>query len=98
MLKIKELREEFQLTQGELADKISNAQRNVSNWEKGTSEPDCATLVRLADVFGVTLDELFGREERGSGIAENEPLYKMLSRLTKAQKTAIVNLILSFGK
>ncbi len=61
VIRIKELREEFQLTQKELADKIGNVQRNVSNWENGTSEPDCETLLRLADVFGVTLDELFGR-------------------------------------
>ncbi len=44
-LKIRELREEYQLTQKELAQKISNVQRNVSNWENGTSEPDCETIL-----------------------------------------------------
>lgn len=60
-LKIKELRAEFQVTQKELADNIGNTQRNVCNWENGKSEPDCETIVKIANVFGITLDELFGR-------------------------------------
>ena len=61
-LMIRELREEMHLTQSELAQKLSTSQRNVSNYETGTSEPDLAMIVRLADIFGVSLDELFGRE------------------------------------
>ncbi len=60
-LKIKELREELQLTQTELAEKIGNVQRNISNWENGTNEPDCETIIKLADFFNVSLDELFLR-------------------------------------
>ncbi len=61
MLRIKELREEVGLTQKQLAEAIGSMQRNVSNWEQGTVEPDLATVVALADYFHVTLDELFGR-------------------------------------
>ena len=61
-LMIKEYREELQLTQKQLAEKINNLQRNVSNWEKGTSEPDCDTIVKLADIFDISIDELYGRQ------------------------------------
>ena len=61
-LKIRELREEKNLTQKELATLIGNVQRNISNWENGWNEPDCESIVKLANVFGVTLDELFGRD------------------------------------
>ena len=61
-LKIRELRQQEQLTQKEVADKIYNVQRNVSNWENGTSEPDCESLVKLANLFDVSLDELFNRD------------------------------------
>ncbi|MBQ7913830.1 MAG: helix-turn-helix transcriptional regulator, partial [Clostridia bacterium] len=61
-LRIKELREELQLTQKELAEKIGNVQRNISNWESGASEPDCETILKLSEIFDVTIDELFGRE------------------------------------
>lgn len=60
-LRIKELREEYSLTQKELAQKLSNVQRNVSNWENGASEPDCETILKIAELFGVSIDELFGR-------------------------------------
>lgn len=62
-LRIKELREEMHYTQKDVADKIGNTARNVSNWESGSHEPDCETLVKLADALYVSLDDLFGRIE-----------------------------------
>ncbi len=62
-LKIRELREEFGMTQAALASRLNNVQRNVSNWENGVSEPDCATIVMISNIFHVTIDELFGAEE-----------------------------------
>ena len=61
-LKIRDYREEFHLTQKELADKIGNVQRNISNWENGVSEPDCQSIVKLCEALDITVDELFGRE------------------------------------
>lgn len=78
-MKIKELREEHRLTQRELAEKIGNSQRNVSNWENGTSEPDIETLVRLCRVFGVTLEELVGLETIGKNITADE--WRMICNL-----------------
>lgn len=60
-MKLKDLREEAGMTQKQLAEKIGNSQRNISNWESGNSQPDLETVVRLADLFGVTTDELLGR-------------------------------------
>ena len=98
ILRIKELREEFQLTQKELADKIGNVQRNVSNWENGTSEPDCETLVRLADVFGITLDELFGRNENPTtdALKTEFPFYRLIRHLTDKQTDALKNFLTAF--
>lgn len=97
ILRIKELREEFQYTQKELADKIGNVQRNISNWEKGSSEPDCETIIRLADVFGVTLDELFGRSDPPSGNAlRSEPYYKLINRLNDRQSDALKSFLAAF--
>ncbi len=100
-LKIKELREELRITQKELADRLSNVQRNVSNWENGISEPDCETILKIADLFDVSLDELFGRENHlNAGLdlnSENgQPLIRTFRRLTYEQQTAVLNLINSF--
>ena len=101
-LMIKEYREELQLTQKQLAEKINNLQRNVSNWENGTSEPDCDTILRLAEIFDVSIDELFGREHypaSANGDAqETLILSKMIKRLTAEQRNAVKFLILAFLK
>lgn len=102
-LKIRELREEFQWTQHELAQKISNAQRNVSNWEAGINEPDCETILKLADLFDVSLDELFGRnysEQKKVGVDSDadKALLLAVKRLNTEQKLAIKILISSFLK
>lgn len=97
MLKIKELREEAQMTQKQLAEKISNMQRNISNWEKGVSEPDLATVLAIADVFNVTLDELFGREERVPIKDDIEiKLQHLIGRLSSTQKSALYEMLQSF--
>ena len=98
MLKIREFREYAQLTQKQLAEKISTMQRNISNWEQGVTEPDLKTVVALADFFDVSLDELFGREKKNvqqSNSVDNMLLTKIRS-LTTPQKIALYEFIKSF--
>ena len=57
--KIKQLRYEAKLTQEQLATKVGVSPQSVSKWETGLTLPDIALLPTLAEVFGVTIDELF---------------------------------------
>lgn len=50
------------LTQEELSKQLGGNKNLVSNYENGISTPDIYTLVKLADIFDITLDELVGRE------------------------------------
>lgn len=99
-LMIRELREEMHLTQSELAQKLSTSQRNVSNYETGTSEPDLAMIVQLADIFGVSLDELFGREghmleaDKLEGL--DRLLVKKIRELSDEQKAALLSFLKGF--
>ena len=52
------------MTQQELADLLGITNKAVSKWETGEAFPETAQLVPLADVFGVTVDELL-RGKRG---------------------------------
>lgn len=96
-LRIKELREESGMTQQQLAERLDNAQRNVSNWENGAAEPDCDTILRLAEVFGVPIDELFGRDTRAETERRAEDLNARLAEATNSlsddQKAALILLI-----
>ena len=55
-------RRELGLTQEGLAQKLGVTNQAVSKWESGQSCPDIALLPALADLFGITIDALFGRE------------------------------------
>ena len=50
------------LTQEELSKQLGGSKNLVSNYENGISTPDIYTLVKLADIFDITLIELVGRE------------------------------------
>ena len=60
---IKNFRQNMGITQSELASLCGVHQTAVSQWEKGRTLPDKQTLVRLSDVFGVSVDLLMGKSE-----------------------------------
>ena len=55
-------RKRLGLTQDQLAEQLGVTAQAVSKWENDQSCPDIATLPRLAEIFGITTDELLGRE------------------------------------
>ena len=54
-------RQEHGLTQEQLAGELGISYQAVSKWENELSSPDISTLPLLADLFDITIDELFGR-------------------------------------
>ena len=61
------------LTQEGLAQKLGVTNQAVSKWESGQSCPDLALLPRIADLFGITIDELFGREPKAVDFPAQPP-------------------------
>lgn len=55
---IARLRTQKNLSQGDLADALEVSRQSVSKWETDASIPELDKLLRLAELFGVTLDEL----------------------------------------
>ena len=68
---IARLRRERGMTQEALAEVIGVSPQTISKWENSTTYPDVALLPVLADVFGVTIDVLYGREMQQSLLPEN---------------------------
>lgn len=52
------LRKQMGMTQLELAEKMGVTDKAVSKWERDLSCPDVGSLPRLAEIFGVSVDEL----------------------------------------
>lgn len=55
---IAELRKEKGMTQAELAEKLGVTDKAVSKWERDLSYPDTALLPRIAELFGLSVDDL----------------------------------------
>jgi len=62
--RIRDLREDMDLRQSDLAKKTGIDQRTISNYETGKTAPDSYALIRLADFFGVSIDYLVGRVQQ----------------------------------
>ena len=60
---IKSLRKRRGLTQSELAEHLNLSQSTIASWENGSRRPDLDFLPKLAQFFGVTVDDLLGRDE-----------------------------------
>ena len=55
---IADLRKEKGMTQAELAEKLGVTDKAVSKWERDLSYPDTALLPRIAELFGLSVDDL----------------------------------------
>ena len=63
--RIRQLRQEHRWTQAELGQKIKIHQKQISSYERGVNIPSTEVLIKMADIFDVTLDYL-AFEEKGS--------------------------------
>lgn len=61
------------LSQGDLAELVEVSRQSVSKWETGASVPELDKLVRLCEVFEITLDELVRAEPESQASAEPPP-------------------------
>ena len=59
--KLKELRVAEKLTQQQLADKLNISRVNYTRYETDKVRPDYETLIKIADFYDITLDEIFDR-------------------------------------
>ena len=62
--KIKLYRENKKMTQNDLADILEVSSGTISKYESGALEPNIESLKKLADLFGITIDELLKDEEK----------------------------------
>lgn len=60
MKRLYELRENANLKQTELAEKVGLKSSAISKYEKGLTHPNMDTLIRFAELFGVSVDYLLG--------------------------------------
>lgn len=60
--KIKRARNEAKLTQEQAAEALGVSRQTVSNWENGKSYPDIISVIKMSDLYSVSLDRLLKEE------------------------------------
>ena len=76
--KIAELRKAKNMTQLELANKLNITDKAVSKWERDISCPDINTFPKLAEIFGVSVDELLQANNAVSDSKENKDIVDLV--------------------
>lgn len=90
---IKQLREHKQLTQKQLADRLSISDKTVSKWETGRGLPDISILPELAEALGISLAEMMT-----GNIVKNENVSGNMRRMGFYVCPVCGNVIQSIGK
>jgi len=88
--KIFALRSKAGLSQGDLAEKLEVSRQSVSKWETGQSVPDLDKIIKLADLFGVSVDELVREDARPEPHKSEPGLDDVLQREDENSRTHIV--------
>jgi transcriptional regulator with XRE-family HTH domain len=100
--RLKQLRMARKLTQTRVAELLGVAPRVYTRWESGNATPHFDTVVQIADVLGVSLDELAGRKDvTGEGVIHNHELhrlYKKVDQLSDEDQRALVIVLDSLVK
>ena len=75
---IKKHRQEVQLSQEKLADRVYVSRQTISNWENDKSYPDVNSLVLLSEILQISLDNLIkGDIEVMKDVIQKEEIVKM---------------------
>ena len=100
--RLRELRTKRNLTQTRLAELLDINPRVYNRWEQGVFVPHIDTVVKIADILQVNLDELLGRAPVTSKPIVRNPklmeIYHELDHLSDEEQQAVITLIDSLVK
>ena len=95
--RIAQLRKEAGLSQQAVADALEIVQQTYANYEVARARPSVAMLPTLAQLFGVSVDELLGLHKNGARKRGPTPLLQKqierLNRLPKAQEKVVMQML-----
>ncbi len=98
--RIRDLREDEQMTQKEIAEKVYDTQQHYQLYESGKREPPFSFAILLSKIYGVSLDYIAGLTNNKGGLhknttAENEILnkYNALSDIRKGRVLQLLDML-----
>jgi len=90
--KLQNARKMSNLTQDDVADKILVSRQTISNWENEKSYPDIISIIKLSDLYHISLDDLLkGDQLMMAHLAESTDVVKSNTKLIV---TGLINIVL----
>ena len=100
---LKQLRQKMGLRQDDVAGMVKVERSTVSNWERGVKQPGLNILVKLSEIYGVSMDELVGIGKTTPPLPTgrycsliSDPLVKLLAERTGVPARSIAAFITAF--
>lgn len=94
---IAQLRQEAGLSQQALADALEIPQQTYANYKVARARPPVSIMPRLAQLFGISADELLGAHKNGSGKRGPTPLLQKqterLNSLPRAKQKVVMQML-----
>ena len=98
--KLKAARLAAGMTQEQIAEALGVSRQTVSNWENGRTYPDIVSVVKLSDIYEISLDTLLKEEKAMTKyteyLAESTDVVRSKNRLTKALELGIYTALWTF--
>ena len=86
---LKDMRIKNKYNQEDIAEQLGVTKQTISNWEKGKRTPDINHLIKLANIYQVTLDNLIGIDKR----TEDIELLNIILNMRKEKKSQLLNFL-----
>lgn len=98
--RLKSLRKQAQLTQAQVAEKLNISQQGYGDWERGVKKPTQENLIKIANLFNISLDDLLGNvKEDEVDLSEVELLFRTTSKgLTEEEQAVFKDELIQFMK
>jgi transcriptional regulator with XRE-family HTH domain len=100
--RLRQLRMARKVTQTRLAELLGASPRVYTRWENGDATPLFGTVVKIADILDVSLDELAGRKETNGDTHIHNPelhrLYRKVDQLSDEDQKALMIVLDSLVK
>ena len=96
---LRELRNEHNLSQEQLAEKFNVSSRSISRWENGNTMPDISIMIELADYYDIDIRELLSGERESDKMDENlKETLVMVADYTEEEKAKILKKVYICGQ
>ena len=86
---LKDIRIKNKYNQEDIAEQLGVTKQTISNWEKGKRTPDINSLIKLANIYQVTLDTLAGSDKRN----ENIELLNIILNMNEDKRSKLLNFL-----